>query len=170
VKPAATLLLLALAAPARAALAVPASVEELARASEAVVRGKVASARAHWSSDGLRIFTTVEVEVAATWRGAAPARVQVRVPGGVVGDLGQRVDGMATFAEGEEVVVFLARPGAAGPYQVAGVAQGKFVVAAGQARPDLSHTAFVEAPLRPGERRAGPMDVAELERRVRVAR
>ena len=166
----ATLALLALAAPARAALAVPATVEDLARSSEAVVRGRVLGARAHWSSDRLRIFTTTEVEVASTWRGTAPARVQVVVPGGIVGDLGQRVDGMATFTAGEEVVLFLARSGGVGPYRVAGSAQGKFTVQAGKVRPDLSRTAFVEAPLPAGERRSGEMGLDELERRVRAAR
>jgi hypothetical protein len=170
VKAIATLALLALAAPARATLAVPSTVEDLARSSAAVVRGKVLSARAHWSSDHLRIFTTAEVEVASAWRGAAPARVQVVVPGGVVGNLGQRVDGMPTFTAAEEVVLFLARSGGAGPYRVAGHAQGKFTVEGGRVRPDLSRTAFVGAPLRAGERRSEEMGLDELERRVRAAR
>ncbi|MCA3013590.1 MAG: hypothetical protein INH41_14500, partial [Myxococcaceae bacterium] len=35
------------------------------------------------------------------------ATVLVKQPGGVIGDVGQRVSGVATFAPGEEVVLFL---------------------------------------------------------------
>ncbi len=155
------------ALPAVAATAVPASVEDLARGADAVVRGRTRSVTARWI--GKRIFSFAEIEVASAWRGSAPARVTVVTPGGIVGRFGQRVDGAATFTQGEEVVVFLARA-EAGSYRVAGLAQGKFAVGAGAARPDLAHTHFVSAPLRPGERRSEEMSVEELERRVRDAR
>jgi hypothetical protein len=160
-------LLLLAAAPARAMLALPATVEDLTRSSDAVVRGKVASVSARWSEDQRRIFTYVEVEPASVWRGAAPARVSVLVPGGVVGNIGQRVDGAPGFVQGEEVVVFLS--GAeAGAFRVTGLAQGKFSVRGGAVVPQLSKVGFVpRASLRAGERLAEEMDVAELERRVR---
>src|SRR5690242_10651550 len=101
------LLLLAVAAPASAMLAAPASVEELARSSQAVVRGRVASVSSRWSDDQARIFTYVEIQPASVWRGSPGARVTVLVPGGVVGPIGQRVDGAPAFAKGEDVVVFL---------------------------------------------------------------
>ena len=160
------LLLLVSALPARAALAVPASVEDLARSSQAVVRGRVAKLTSRWSEDQRRIFTYVEIAPSSVWRGAPPSRVTVLVPGGVVGPIGQRVDGAPTFAKDEDVVVFLSEA-EAGAFRVTGLAQGKFKVDADAARPDLSHTSFVEAPLRAMERRAEPMPVAELERRVR---
>ena len=103
------------------------------------------------------------------WRGTPAARVTVVVPGGVVGPIGQRVDGAPAFAKGEEVVVFLSAA-EAGAFRVTGLAQGKFSVRDGAAQPDLAHVSFVPAPLRAGERRAEAMDVAELERRVRSAR
>jgi hypothetical protein len=160
-------LILLAATPARAMLAVPATVEDLARSSDAVVRGKVASVSARWSEDQRRIFTYVEVQPASVWRGAAPRLVTVLVPGGVVGNIGQRVDGAPGFAKGEEVVVFLS--GAeAGAFRVTGLAQGKFSVQGGAARPELSRVSFVpRAELRAGERVAEQMDVTELERRVR---
>jgi hypothetical protein len=161
------LLVLLAAAPARAMLAVPATVEDLTRSSDAVVRGKVASVSARWSEDQRRIFTYVEVERASVWRGAAPARVTVLVPGGVVGNIGQRVDGAPGFAKGEEVVVFLSSA-EVGAFRVTGLAQGKFSVQSGAARPQLTRVSFVpRASLRAGERLAEEMDVAELERRVR---
>jgi hypothetical protein len=161
------LLLLAVAAPAVAALAVPASIEDLARGSDAVVRGRVASVTSRWV--GKRIYTFAEVETASVWRGSVPARVTVVTPGGVVGGIGQRADGAALFAGGEDVVVFLARA-EAGAFRVSGLAQGKFAVSGSVARPDLTHTSFLAAPLRAGERRSEEMQVDELERRVRSAR
>ena len=161
-----TLLMLLAAIPARAALAIPASVEGLARSSQAVVRGRVVKMTSRWSDDQRRIFSYVEVVVSSAWRGAPGSRVMIIVPGGVVGPYGQRVDGAPSFAKGEETVVFLSEAEEGG-FRVTGLAQGKFRVDQAAAVPDVSHTSFVEAPLRVGERRAEPMDVSELERRVR---
>ena len=160
-------LFLLAAGPARAMLAVPATVEDLARSSDAVLRGKVVSVSSEWAEDQRRIFTRVEVAPTSVWRGSARARVTVLVPGGVVGRIGQRVDGAPGFAKGEEVVVFLT--GAApGSFRVNGLAQGKFRVDGPAARPQLAQVGFVpRAELRAGERLVEPMDVAELERRVR---
>jgi len=154
------------AAPALGAEAVALSVEGLARSSDAVVRGQVRKTTPTLSADGRRIFTLVDVEVASTWRGQAAATVRVIVPGGIMGAIGQRVDGAPSFAEGEEVVVFLNRAEAGG-HRVAGLAQGKFSVAGTSAAPDLTHTRFVDRQVKAGERAAEPMPVAELERRVR---
>src|ERR671936_1166195 len=126
------LTMLAAALPARAALAVPASVEELARSSQAVVRGRVTGVSSRWSDDQRRIFTYVDIAPSSVWRGAPPARITVVVPGGVVGPIGQRVDGAPGFAKGEEVVVFLSEA-EAGTFRVTGLAQGKFRVEDGAA-------------------------------------
>lgn len=162
----AILALLLLAGPALATQAVSVSVEGLARASDAVVRGQVQAIASTVSPDGRRIFTLVDVAVAETWRGAPGRTVRVIVPGGVAGPIGQRVEGAPAFAEGEEVVVFLHRAEAGG-WRVAGLAQGKFSVAGPGAVPDLSHTRFLGRQLAAGERAAEAMPVAELERRVR---
>ncbi|MCK6552515.1 hypothetical protein L6R52_42195, partial [Myxococcota bacterium] len=57
-------------------------------------------------------------------------------PGGVLDGLVQRVDGAATWAAGEEVVVFVARERLAGArFRTIGLAQGKLdVLAAGGAK------------------------------------
>ncbi len=159
--------LLAAALPANAAVAVPVSVEDLARGSDAVVRGRVARVTSRWI--GRRIFSFAEVDAATVWRGSSQSRVTVITPGGVVGNIGQQVDGAASFGEGEEVVLFLARA-EGGAFRVAGLRQGKFLLDRGVARPDLAQTTFVAAPLKAGERRSEEMGVDELERRVRSAR
>jgi hypothetical protein len=155
--------------PAFGAQAIAVSVEELARTSDAVVRGRVATARSRLSDDGRRIFTTYEVRTRTVLKGRAPPFARVVVPGGVVGSFGQRVDGAPVLATGEEVVVFLRRSGG-GAFGVAGLAQGKFNVAGSVARPDLTRLAFVSSSVRDGERRAEEMPLAELERRVRSVR
>jgi hypothetical protein len=152
--------------PAGAAIALRTTVEELARTSDAVVRGQVERQRSAWM--GKRIYTEVEVRTADVWRGSAPAVVKVLVPGGVVGEIGQHVGGAPSFAAGEEVVVFLASSG--GRSQVNGLAQGKFTVARGVVRPDLRGTTVLQRELAPGERPVEEMTVAELERRVTEAR
>jgi hypothetical protein len=156
------------AAPASAGTALQATVEELARAADAVVRGTVLRRESRLTPDGLRIYTFVDLRVDAAWKGDPPAAVTVRTPGGEVGRFGQRVDGAAAFADGEEVVVFLSRAGDG--WQVAGLAQGKFAVAGAQARPDLAGLRRLPRAAPAGERIAEAMPVAELERRVRGAR
>jgi len=157
-----------LASPAAASTALPATVEGLARASDAVVRGTVETSASRFTSDGRQIYTFAEIRTAAVWRGSAPARPVVRVPGGAVGDVGMLVPGAPRFTPGEEVVLFLRR---AGPvHLLVGLAQGKFAVSGGAARPELAGLQLLERPLPAGERRAGPMALDELERRVRGAR
>lgn len=162
-----TLALLALASPVAASTFVAATVEEVARSSHAVVRGRVVAAGARATRDG-RIVTDVDVEVASAWKGAPERTVRIVVPGGSLGWIALRVEGAPTFAPGEEVVVFLAREGPA--WRVNGYGQGKYRVAGGEARPGLGAAEVVARPHDRGERLVGAMSVDELERRVRAAR
>jgi hypothetical protein len=157
------------AAPALGAQAYAVSVEELARSSAAVLRGRVGNARTLRSEDGLRLFTSYAVRTSAVWRGQASSVARVVIPGGVDGRIGQRVDAAPALARGEDVILFLQRSGS-DSFVVTGLAQGKFAVVAAAARPDLSQLSFVRTGVRAGERRAEEMPVAELERRVRSTR
>jgi hypothetical protein len=159
--------LLSAPAAARASQAVRVSVEELATTSDAVVRGRVLMATAQWMDR--RIYTVVELETIACLRGEAAPNVVLLVPGGVVGEVGQRVAGAPTFASGEETIVFLRRA-ELGVYRVAGLAQGKFEVKGAYAVPDLSGIGFVGDRVAAGQRAVGAMPVAELERLVEEAR
>jgi hypothetical protein len=155
------------ATPSSAAVSVPSSIEDLARGSDAVVRGKVAGMSARWV--GPRIYTFTELDVTSVWRGSATSRIRVATPGGAVGRIGQRVDGAADYAHAEEVVVFLSK-GDGGAFRVNGLAQGKFAVRGVTASPDLAHTTFLAREIPAGERRSEEMGVGELERRVRSVR
>lgn len=99
----------------------------LAQAADTVVHGTVRRMESRWSGDHRRIVTDVEIEVTETLKGQASSTVLVVQPGGRVGDIGQIVHGLASFAPGEEVVVFLERHGA-NAFRVTGMAQGKYQV------------------------------------------
>lgn len=116
--------LLVLSPAAWATTVLRADVPALTRRADSVVRGKVLSLASHWTGDHLRIVTDVRLQVLETLKGEEAQTVTIRQPGGIVGDVGQKVSGLAAFKPGEEVVVFLERRG---PVRiVAGLAQGKF--------------------------------------------
>jgi len=163
----ALVLLAAAAAPAAAATFVLPSVEELARSSDAVVRGRVVDVASRAAAGG-RIVTEVEVLVASAWRGTPDATVRFVVPGGRAGGIALKVDSAPRFAPGEEVVLFLSRSGAT--WRVNGQALGKFRVEGSGARPAVEDARVLPGALAAGERRLGAMPVEELERRVRAAR
>ncbi|MFZ5469487.1 MAG: hypothetical protein ACOZIN_08630 [Myxococcota bacterium] len=148
----------------------------LTKGSDAVVHGKVTGIEAKWSGDRRRIFTEVSLEVVETWKGAPPARLVIVQPGGVVGDVGQRVEGVAHFRVGEEVVVFLEARGT-GRYLVSGMAQGKYRVERstdGQlalAVPDSAGPARILDPRTGREvpQRSTVVKLAELKAQVRDA-
>jgi hypothetical protein len=155
------------ASPAAAATFVVPSVEEMARTSEVVVRGRVVDVAARTAAGG-RIVTEVQVLVASAWKGAAESSVRFLVPGGRAGGLALRVDSAPTFASGEEVVLFLSRSGPV--WRVNGQALGKFHVEGSDARAAVDGARLLPGALAAGERRVGTMPVDELERRVRSAR
>src|SRR5262249_55709368 len=90
----------------------------LTRASQCVVRARVTSVSSQRSPSG-RITTSVELE---PWAGPDVQTLRMFIPGGVVGEIGQRVEGAPSFAAGEEVVLFLAARGSS--YQPVGLGQG----------------------------------------------
>jgi hypothetical protein len=158
--------LLASAQAGAATFVVP-SVEEMARSSDVVVRGRIVDLASRAMAGG-RIVTEVEVLVASAWKGAPDATMRFLVPGGRAGGLALRVDSAPTFEPGEEVVLFLSRSGAA--WRVNGQALGKFRVEGKEARPALDGARVLPREPAAGERVVGAMPVDELERRVRTAR
>jgi len=100
-------------------------VPELTLSSEVIVRGVVKRVQSRWAGDGSMIVTDVEVVVSESLKGQPDRTVVITQPGGSVGDIGQKVSGLASFAEGEEVLVFLG-PKRKGHFQVRGALQGKY--------------------------------------------
>ena len=105
---------------------VKADLAALTRSSDAVVVGRVLSVKSRFSQDRARILTDSEIAVSQTLKGQVAPTLVVMQPGGEVGEVGQRVAGVARFAVGEEVAVFLEKRGER--YFVVGLAQGKWRV------------------------------------------
>jgi hypothetical protein len=118
---------LLLGLPAAATTMLRIDLPELARTADTVVHGTVRRMESRWSGDRRRIVTDVEIEVTETLKGQASHTVLLVQPGGRVGDIGQKVHGLASFTPGEEVVVFLERRGPSA-FRVTGMAQGKYQV------------------------------------------
>lgn len=118
---------LLLCLPAGATTMLRADLPELAQSSDTIVHGTVRRMESRWSGDGRKIVTDVEIQVTETLKGQAGDTVVVTQPGGQVGDIGQVVSGLASFSQGEEVVVFLERRGASS-FRVTAMAQGKYQV------------------------------------------
>jgi hypothetical protein len=146
-----------LALPAGATSLLYRDVPALTRASDAIVVGRVVKTESRWTSDHRRIVTDVTLEVSESLKGAPGSTVVVRQAGGQIGEIGQRVDGMASFARGEEVLVFLTqRPDQS--FLLSGMAQGKYRVEHATNGKVLAH------PESPGTARfIDPQTQAEIE-------
>ena len=112
------------ASTALATTLIAADVPALARSADAIVIGTVVSSNPRLSADGFRIVTDTEISVTEALKGQTVATLVVTEPGGIVGNLGQKVEGTATFEVGEEVVVFLDKR--SDRFRVTGMLQGKF--------------------------------------------
>lgn len=117
--------LLILAAPAGATIVEALGVTELATRADRIVEGKVLDIRSAW--DGPVIVTDVVVGVDRCYKGDChDEALVVRVLGGAVEDLEQRVDGMARFELDEPVLLFLRGDGTPHALHTLGLEQGKF--------------------------------------------
>ena len=106
---------------ARATLMRTMDLVELTASADQIVVGDVVSQESAWDSGHRNIYTTIEVSVQESWKGATPAngRIRIRQLGGTVGDIEMTVHGMARFTPGERSLLFLRQT------QVVGWTQGK---------------------------------------------
>ena len=100
---------LVLAAPLHASTFLRLDVPALARASESVVHARVVEVTSGWDADHSMIYTHATLQVIRNLKGAMPARVTLRVPGGAVAEQTTVMVGAPAFARGDEVVAFLSR-------------------------------------------------------------
>jgi len=101
------------------------SLEQMARAADAVVRVRCVSIESRW--DGGAIWTFTGFDVSETLKGAPPKRVTVRLPGGRVGQFTTNIEAVPRFEPGEEGFLFLEKM-RAGDYSVTAWAEGTFRV------------------------------------------
>jgi len=94
---------------------------ELTTRADQIVVGDVVSQESAWDSGHRNIYTTIEISVRESWKGASPAdgKIRIRQLGGAVGDIEMTVHGMAQFEPGERSLLFLRQT------QVVGWSQGK---------------------------------------------
>ena len=140
---------------------------ELAASADQIVVGDVVSTESAWDSGRRNIYSTIEISVQESWKGATPGdgRIKIRQLGGTVGDIEMTVHGMARFTPGERSLLFLRQA------RVVGRGQGKRAVhwdTAGKRwladAPDRSRVLGVDAQGRP---RAAESEVPEALDRLR---
>ena len=91
------------------ALMLEMSTPELTKKAEAIVRGKVKDMRSEWDPERRFIWTLVTISVSKSIKGDSleGQDVIVKIPGGVVGRIGQETEDAPIFKKGEEVLLFL---------------------------------------------------------------
>ncbi len=81
------------------------NLDDLTQAAQTVARVKCISNEMRW--DGGQIWTLTTFEVLELIKGNVPRQITVRLIGGKVGHLFERVEGVPRFTSGEEVYLFL---------------------------------------------------------------
>ena len=104
------------------------TLDELARQSTQIVRGKAQLGSA--SARGSMIYTHYRIQIAEQWKGNWASQVDVAVPGGEVNGRRQSFAGAPVFADGQEYIFFL-WTSRTGLTQVIGLSQGMFQLQAG---------------------------------------
>jgi hypothetical protein len=91
------------------ALMLEMSPTELTQQAEAIVRGQVKDKKSEWDPERRFIWTLVTISVSHSIKGKSPEKqdVVVKIPGGEVGDIGQKTEDAPVFTTGEEVLLFL---------------------------------------------------------------
>ena len=151
-----------------ATVIVPADFAEMVAASQLVVRGRVVAVRSQMVGDRRTIESVVTVSVDDAIKGAPGSTVVVRVPGGQVGRYQRFMVGAPSFAQGEELVLFLTGRPPAIPMPF-GLSQGVYRVSRG-----VDGRALVAAPLLAegrivrGDPARRPLEVAAFVEQVRA--
>ena len=105
------------------------TLDEMARRVPVIVRARVVRSVAAWDDQQHTIWTWTELTVTDPIKGKPPSIVLVKQPGGEVGPIGQAVSGAATFAEGEDCVLFLQpAPNEKPAFMVSGMSAGKVLM------------------------------------------
>jgi hypothetical protein len=116
--------------PAGASVSIELSLDRLAAGSDAVVVGTPVERRALWRGGRIYTYSRLRIDVPVAGSLQQGDEIWLRTRGGIVGDVGQRVDGEAILAEGVRTLVFL-RGTEDGVMAVHGRAQGQFRLVSG---------------------------------------
>lgn len=83
------------------------TLEELTELSITILIGKVAHIKTEWNPEHTFIYSHITISAEGYLKGTGQMEEVIRVPGGVVGDVGQWVSNAPVFRAGERVVLFL---------------------------------------------------------------
>ncbi len=141
------LLVCAVAIQAGATTLVRMDLNTLANSAEVIVRARCVHSETRWESE--TIWTFADFAVLETFKGAPQQTLRVRLPGGRINHTEVRIEGVPTFTNGEETVLFVEKT-SAGDYGVTSWAQGTFRIhreKTGDARltQDTSHFAVFDS-------------------------
>jgi hypothetical protein len=114
---------------ARASTSLAVTWEGLLRESTAAVIVTPLDSSAAWENGRIYTYTRVRVDRSVSGQLASLTEVSVRTMGGVVGKIGQSVEGEAVLVPQQPSLLFL-HPGPAGAYDVTARGQGQFPVVA----------------------------------------
>ncbi len=152
------------------------SVEQLAGASSAVVRGRVGAQQVSWDESHAAIVTLTEIVTLERVKGETPSTFLVAQPGGTIDGKTMTVAGAAKFTSGEEVILFLQESKDPGMFFTRSLSAGKFTVnrqltpVAVERHPEgLAFYAPGAAEIRPVEKRDAFGSLESFLERVRSA-
>lgn len=154
-----------LAPPATASVMAEVSVETLARQAELVVEGTVVSVRTVRADEGRRLFTLATLTVDDRLKGPDHPQVVVVFPGGVDGDLQQRVSGVPLPQVGERLIVLLKRrPGRGELWDLTALGLSVWRVREGHAYRAIEGLEWTTGPVKP-PKVAPPVDALKTQLR-----
>jgi hypothetical protein len=164
----ALILLLLRSLPAVATTIVPATFGEMVTASHTIVHGTVVGVRSQMTTDRRSLHSLVTVAVVDAIKGSAAAQIVFRVPTGQVGRYRRVMAGAPEFAEGDEVVLFLAGRAPAMPSPF-GLSQGVYRVNRGNGQAIV--TPLVRSADRAvrGDPARRPLSIDAFTRQIRAA-
>ena len=153
-----------LAGDANASVSIAVTWEGLVSQSSAVAVLTAVESHGAWENGRIFTYTRLHVDRAVEGDMATGGEVLVRTLGGVVGEIGQRVEGEAAFDVGKPCLVF-AHPGPPGAYVVTARGQGAFPVVPGaepQAPPRVTKGASLGGLIPPAAVGAKPRLAVEM--------
>jgi hypothetical protein len=91
------------------ALMIKMTTPELTKHSQAIIRGKVTDMRSEWDPERRFIWTLVTISVSKSIKGdnLPGQEIIIKIPGGVVGQIGQVTEDTPIFKKGEDVLLFI---------------------------------------------------------------
>lgn len=103
--------------------------EDLCRKSAVIIIGKVIGQESWWDNEYRRIYTYVTIEVDEKIKGDDIGKIiKIKIPGGVVGEIGMTVSDITPFSKGEEDFLFLKKIENKNTYELIGKNQGRMII------------------------------------------